>query len=551
MARVYYWHDLMGDFERFAPYRSTLLKLLQGEYDALSLEKLRTPSRHPIFSIRINRSDRILFTTCAGKAYLLDVVLGHHYEDSSFLQRGVLNAFLSTKETCAFEPMGEEKLLIDAAPVDDVLDPIPLVYFQRQFIELNTNQQAAIQATLPTVVSGPAGSGKTCIALSMLVSYVREHRDHPSPPMYICQSNHLCRLMQESWNEIAHERGFRTDVLFITYKSMLLARGLTLADENDFKTWLDALSPKSHDLIRSLKANDLWREFRIRSGYSDEEYTHLGQRRSLISRPEDRRTLCALYSRYLQHLKAKHIFSADLCPLDVDIAYPLVVVDEAQDFSYEQLQSLNQLARGQIAYLLGEHQILFDGKSRLIYLKDMLHKAKLRTCIVHLPASYRCPQRVLDIANALVELKNQCTGGAVDKGESQEMCVSPELLGTTGNATWLHPDDKEAIERLRGTSMHNAQFAVVTDHEHLEQAREQFETSVIFTPSQIKGLEYNTVVLYKLFDSAYFQAAGKKLHTKSTETVPRHRAKSGEADESFLVPFNEAITATTRAKMDL
>ncbi|MCX7116764.1 MAG: hypothetical protein NTW94_02440 [Legionellales bacterium] len=548
MARVYYWQGVTGDFGRFAPYQSTILLLLQGEYKALNLERLRSASRHPIYSIRINSADRILFTTFAGKACLLDVVLEHRYAGSAFLKKGVLNTFLSTYEDAVFE--AAEGLDLETVEETEALSVAPLAYFQSQFIELSLLQQTAVRASLPMIVTGPAGSGKTCLALSMLSNYCRAHRDEPMPVLYVCQSEALKRLVQAGWREIADETQFRTEVHFRTYDELIDDDKKGLATASDFSAWFEAL-PASAAEIKALGPKLVWREFRICSGDTTERYLQLGQRQSELSVPGVRTLLSEYYVKYLNHLHDKRLFSAELFPLETRSHYAFVAVDEAQGLSNLQLKSLCQLARGQIVYFLGVHQLLSDCKSHLFYLKELFRNASIEVTTVSLTATYRCPKRILDVANQLILLKKICTGGAEDKDEIPAMCVANDARADQGEAMLFRVEDAEAIGRLRELAKNNIQFAVVTLPLFKEEAKERFETPLIFTAEEIKGLEFKEVVIWKLFGDEDFRTAGKKLRGMDLEKVPKHRPKAGESDVSHAVPFNRAIIAVTRSSGQL
>ncbi|WP_176713838.1 hypothetical protein, partial [Legionella jamestowniensis] len=110
---------------------------------------------------------------------------------------------------------------------------------------------------------------------------------------------------------------------------------------------------------------------------------------------------------------------------------------EAQDFSFAQLESLYTLAdKGNIVYFLGDHQILFDGKSRLPFLRQLFHKKEQPYSEHQLPASYRCPASIVNVTNQLIQLKYQVTGGAADKVELGHI-ISAKEEQDNGELLWL------------------------------------------------------------------------------------------------------------------
>jgi superfamily I DNA/RNA helicase len=55
--------------------------------------------------------------------------------------------------------------------------------------------------------------------------------------------------------------------------------------------------------------------------------------------------------------------------------FDFIVVDEAQDLSHAQLKNLYLGADAQIIYLLGNHQIIFDGISKIDFIKQLFRES--------------------------------------------------------------------------------------------------------------------------------------------------------------------------------
>ena len=582
MARVYFWRDVIGDSSIFRPYALEIRALMSGDYASLSLEKLRTNSHPAIYSIRVNDVTRILFTTYEKKVCLLDVVLNHDYSKSRFLKNpGVLKAFLSKLGDAEivsdvgvihrdsfiksnWDELGE---LSTEATTEEGL--VPLDYYQQRLIRFSADQAHVLTAKLPAIVYGPAGSGKSCVALSLLTQYVRDHHGDEAafPVAYISRSPQLVYEIKRLWLEMNPDGGYSDAVHFKTYDELFMEQkgvdAKQLVDVDYFYAWYKdyakrkttkscskgacgAGSATSHELT----SKEIWQEFRIRSGYStNEEYYALGARQTELD-TEDRRHICAAYQAYADHLDSKALLSSALQVLTTTSPYQLMVVDEAQDLSYGQLHGLNTLSRGSILYLLGDHQVLFDGKSRLNYLRELFHHYRQKQTEIALRSTYRCSQKVCDVANALIQLKFKLTGGASDKLESSSIEVAAEQA-VTGDALWLNVDDKAALSLLVEKAKH-AQLAVVTFADYVDAAKKIFNTPLVFTPEQVKGLEYQTVVVWRPLDSVEASKASSKLHEDdllSSHTT--HRAKAGTGDTSYLSYFNELITAVTRARQDV
>lgn len=564
MKTVFYWRGIVGDVDLLSNYKRQIDRLLSGDYKGLSLEKLHGVKGPSIFSIRVNDATRLLFTTYKGNICLLSEVLNHKYESNPFLKDPqVLKAFLA-KVGASFDIKIEEKLVSSSSSKEELENELgkpdgtdvnfmPVDYYKQQFITLNTHQNQALHAKLPAIVYGSAGSGKTLVALAMLQDYLlAQGHSLKDPILYVSQSPQLVKEMRDLWQNTVSP-GNEHKVVFMTYEDILkkqLPKDYALAqDSQTFKKWFAQIikQAKYKHEANMPASEEVWREFRILSGYGDEQaYIKLGGRQSSLIK-EQRLIVCELYRKYLDELKAGHLISAELSSLLAQDKYSLVVADEAQDFSYGQLKNLHGLAHHeQIVYLLGDHQILFDGKSRLSYLRYLLNTRGKKAQEVELPSTYRCPQLVVEVANRLIALKYAVTGGKADDVEASEMRVSEEVKEKKGEIQWIDPKDLN-LKALRDEAK-SVHLAVVTHPEYVEQAKKELGTALVFTPEEIKGLEYETIVVWRPLDNLDCERAANLLKDLEERdlTTKNNRPKAGQGDESFLPYFNRLITAVTR-----
>ena len=383
------------------------------------------------------------------------------------------------------------------------------------------------------------------MALSLLARYVREHRGMPDafPILYVSQSPFLVAYMKRLWQGMFGDSDL---VQFKSYGELLTEHmpEAQIAPDEMFDEWYQKYTKKNRKKMSSQKSvldKDLvWQEFRICSGYSKEQYFKLGKRQSSLE-DETRNDIYQAYEAYMAYLEAEHLKSAALYRTRFETAdYKIVVVDEAQDLSYGQLDNLYHCAKGNIVCCLGDHQILGDGKSRFPYLRDLLREHSFK----ELKTTYRCPQRVVDVANKLIDLKLRVTGGTADKAESS--MIESANRQSSGVALWMEGIEDEAMEHIRQEAR-TPHFAVVTRREFVEEAIALFGTELVFTPENIKGLEYQTILVYHLLNNDAAQLANQKLKEVSPQEKPTHRAKAGCDDESCRPWFNQVITAVTRS----
>lgn len=185
MQKVLYWQEVLGNSEDLNQYQGIISKLLNGDYKEADLEKL---AGHNVYSVRVNKSDRLLFSTVTVKGksclLLLDVVLNHDYHKSRFLKPHVLRQFL---EYNAPEALAKGELIFvkaDALPPlwanpqskeeEETIEYQKVTFYNHTFITLSDAQEKALKIELPAVISGAAGSGKSCVALAILEQAVNQ-----------------------------------------------------------------------------------------------------------------------------------------------------------------------------------------------------------------------------------------------------------------------------------------------------------------------------------------------------------------------------------------
>ncbi|MDP1602210.1 MAG: hypothetical protein Q8M03_03010 [Legionella sp.] len=586
---IQYWHGIYGDEELLKKHHKTLDKLLACNYKSAGLDAKHLKNDRP-FTVRINDSDRLLFTSFIvdGKPYLLllEDILNHDYQKSRFLKPGVLQNYLELhKDEITQKIRNGEKVILsnpepdtekEANPESDTEEfqesdfDYPVKYGQ-QYIVLNTEQQEALAAPLPVVVSGAPGSGKSCVAISLLEQCQENQAktEELRPLLYVTQSEELVKGMQSIWTNLAKDEGL-PEVQFKTFQQLMEeiandpADKRKLVDDADFKIWLQEHISNQHSL-RKVKPKDfpaadffnqkdlIYQEFRLMSGLSPEDYRKLGGKQCHFLAKIEKKWLLNAYSTYQDYLnKNKQLHPS--FPLNKTGFYSTIVVDEAQDLSTGQLQNLLQLStNSQICYLMDSHQSLLDELSQRSLLIRWVRNH------ITLPFSYRCPPNITDIANGVIKIKTDLTGGLTDKYEVPEIQPSPHHE-EAGSVRWYNKISEEekayVVNATRSTAV-----AIVTPAEHIEEARKLFPTAdLILTPEDIKGLEYPIIIAYRPFDTPIFKEANAILDKKIKRQIivesqgsssSGHRAKKGQRDDKFGPPFNKTFTAFTRAINEL
>lgn len=561
---IVYWDGIVANKELAEEYKLLFETILEGNYKEADLDLKKLP-HHRVYSVRVNKYDRLLFTTVKSqdnRSYLLLLgeVKNHDYHKSPFLKPSVLAAFLDKNApvikggacidessfelytNTLFEEGFEER---NKWTVDEESNK-PLTFYNNNFIAFNDAQQHVLQTTLPVVISGAAGSGKSCVAFSLLSTQTGKR-------LYLTQSKYLVNQMSTLW---ANSPYADDEVVFKTYDELYLELNSSFllyskCGEFEFLKWFEEYKKKSklthsnNGFIEWIKQkNNVYQEMRLLSACQNKEAC---ENLSLHDKKE-RGWLYDVYSAYKQHLlKNKHIDMA-FQRFDSQGKYDLfdlIVVDEGQDLSPLQLQELLYLTKdGRIAYCIDSHQSLNDSQSkRPFLLNQLLHKSKKTMQYIELPGSYRCPAAVIDFVNHVLSLKFFLTGGLADKKEFS--IIGAIQANKEGVIEWYNtaslPTNKIKIDTT---------VAVITLSQYKTEAQKRFNTPLVFTVDEIKGLEYATIIVYNLLDEPLFKEANTVFSKESSrdfsckKTI--HQPKNNAGDEQFATPFNRFITAITR-----
>ncbi|QRN04195.1 hypothetical protein GH742_10090 [Legionella sp. MW5194] len=290
----------------------------------------------------------------------------------------------------------------------------------------------------------------------------------------------------------------------------------------------------------------MYQAFRYLSGYLPDNPGGISARHEQFKNDNERQWLINAYTSYKKaHDDEKNTaFNPEFHTLKQSDLFDLVVVDEAQDLSGLELKNLRRAARNsQIAYCMDSNQSLKDTLSQRQFL--------LSSGVSHieLPVTYRCPGHVVDLANAILDIKQRLTGGLADKLEYARIIPSEQQKANPGLVQWVEPNELPKNTPLKQLAQ-TTRFAVVTLPEWKEKAKELFNTPLVFTPEEIKGLEYPHIAAYRLFDHDTCNQASKKINHTAAKSQ-QHRAKAEQGDASFAPHFNQLFTAFTRATQSL
>lgn len=570
--KIYYWNGIVDPQDLGSKYADIIDKIAQGDYEGLDFEKL---VGHDVYSARINKRDRLLFTTITvqGKRYLmlLDEVLNHDYAKSRFLKPAVLKSYLELHGQALsdeliethFQSIDEStNFLKEKKQKSQELQLSRIDSFMHTFIELDTLQREVVEKTsLPLIISGGAGSGKSCVALLILEQYVcNQLHNIAFPILYVTESENLAASMRRAWQALPAAHNLPADaVQFKSYQQLLATLvnvdKVTFVGKKHCMEWL--AHPIKHyqattkntkntpigDASFFADTDAIYQEFRIISGCNTlESYIQLGSRQSRFHDTPQQEWLYNTCKRYQQELLNSQFIHTAFSTITTQGQYKRIIVDEAQDFSHLQLEMLARLAENkQICYCEDYRQSLSDNKSKLPFLKGLLYSWNKPINHITLNTSYRAPKAVIELVNKLSALKSFVT----DEGQPDMVTPSEDTL--EGTVRWFTnlTEQEELILRKAATS---PDFAIITTMENIPKAKETYQTDLVFTIEQIKGLQYKYILADGLFDDVLFKQADKLINQYSPDITKKsgHRPKKDQGHAQFGPPFCRMYTAWTR-----
>lgn len=523
-------------------------RLLTGAYNDRDLEILRTPSPYRIFSLRINRVERLLFTIHKGKLLILEHLPTHDYQKSLYLNHGVLAESLKKDSTASirFSALEPDELRPVFTP-STKNEFVALHYYQRQFIALSDEQsRVANVSALPLTINGAAGTGKSVVGLSLMSNAIKANSETEGRYLYISQSKLLVDDMRTNWTSGFVGRD-RHEVEFKTYDD-LLPEGRKILS-NTFQAWYGGL--KDDPRIPLTSAEAFYNEFRICSGFTEEGYLALGVRQTVITDLEARAVVYSLYNRYVNYLNNTRLIDPAFEVLNQPHdTYDLIIVDEAQNLSLHQHSQLVHLARNNaIVFCMDSHQNVFDSNPILSLLEQSFRNKHLELTTHTLKQTHRYTKQIASALTHIMAMGRKVLGGISDKHEALTMPV--DMMAEEGQVQLIELNSKLPDTTWLNELGNSTQFAVITTDDYVDEAIAMFKTPLVFTPKQIIGQEYKHIVIYKFWSDEYSKTALKaiKPYCINTEISPVHRRKDkhDNLNQAYISWLNAYYVGCSRA----
>ena len=531
------------------PYQKVTEALARGDFRAAEVRKL---TESDYYRAKLDDANRLLFKIARhqGQSYILilDVIRQHAYDQSRFLRGAKID---EAKLVPLVQPPVESELL-ELAYVNPASRHF---HFLDKILSFDPVQQDIYDLRLPLIVIGPAGSGKTAITLEKM-------KQARGRMLYVTLSPYLVENSRNLYYA-QHYENDEQELTFLSFREYLETLRVPQGREisySRFAGWL-ARFPKAQ---RVGDAHKLYEEFRgvitgpaVDKPYlSRADYLELGVRQSIFL-AEERELAYTLFEKYLTFLQDNRLYDPNILaheylPL-VRPDYEFVVVDEVQDITNIQLKLiLRSLKQPQNFLLCGDsNQIVHPNFFSWSHLKTLFYQAEdLETSRITriLHANYRNAAAITDLANRLLKIK-QRRFGSIDR-ESNYLIGN---VGARAGGVELLPDSEAMKKELNQKTRRSTRFAVlVMRDEQKAEARRFFDTPLLFSIHEAKGLEYENVILWNFVsgERASFQAIVEGVAAADLDgdlAYARARDKTDKSAEVYKFFINALYVAITRA----
>jgi hypothetical protein len=487
------------DLKGLSKQVNKVVSLLQaGEFSAADVKKLKGTR---FYRAKLSSRDRLIFTlgrhNDSAFILLLEVIKNHAYEKSRFLKGARID-----------EDKIDFNLSSDQLPNENLT---PLIYrnpgrsdfhLLDKIISFDDIQHDIFNLNPPLIVIGSAGSGKTVLTLEKL-------KQMAGDILYVTLSPYLAENARNLYYSNEYEND-RQNIDFLFYKELLETIRVPEGHEinyREFERWFERY--KHHAPIKN--AHQLYEEFNgVLTGYTvnrayldRQDYLGLGVRRSIFLKSE-RSAVYDIFEKYLDFLKNSKFYSPNMVSYEYirlcGPKYDFVVADEVQDLTNIQIHLILKMLRFQSNYVLcgDANQIVHPNFFSWSAVKSMFYEQRAqkneerqREIIRVLNANYRNSLSVTNLANRLLLIKNARFGSIDRESNYLVRCVSE----TKGNVEFLAEKDKTKQELNAKTGRSARTAVIVMRSEDKNAARAFFKTPLVFAIHEVKGLEYENIIL--------------------------------------------------------
>ncbi len=550
---VLFYNDLAYGKNKKA-IETTVSHLREGNFRAADVKKMLNAN---MYRAKLDDTNRLLFKIGVFEQtkylFILEVIQNHEYEKSRFLNGAAI----------------DEKKLVTLNHTNDIqeadIQPIGYINSNKKSFHLldkilsfDEIQSEILNLPTPSIIIGSAGSGKTALTLEKL-------KQLPGKILYTTLSAFLVENASTLYSSFEYEND-KQEVEFLSFFEYLSTIDVPTGKEVDFRAFDNWISRfrQSHKIKDSYK---IFEEFKgVITGsiidkpfLSQNDYLNLGVKQSIFP-DNERNQIYDLFNKYLEWLKEGNHFDSNMLAYKllakIEPKYDYIVVDEVQDLTNIQLMLiLKSLNQPHNFVLCGDsNQIVHPNFFSWSQIKSLFYKQELKGDIIRILATnYRNTPEVTRIANQLLLIKN-ARFGSIDK-ESTYL-VKPNSKHN-GEVEFLENTPQIRADLNQKTKL-SAKFAVlVLRNDDKALAKTYFNTPLLFSIQEAKGLEYENIILFNTISG--YDAAFREL-TKGVNTedlieenlkYSRGKDKTDKSLDEYKFYVNSLYVGITRAIKNL
>jgi hypothetical protein len=552
--RILEYSDL--DTSRVTPqYEKVVAALAREDFRAADASKLVNTSHGKLYRAKLDHVNRLLFCLLRYQeevcALMLELIEHHDYGRSRFLRGAAI-------DESKIVPLELAAASAEARPVRYLHPQRTRIHLLDKPISFDDAQDAIYRQPAPLIVVGSAGSGKTALTLEKLKHIEGE-------VLYVTQSAYLARNARDLYYAGGFEHAAQ-EASFLSYREFIESIRIPAGREaswRDFRAWFE----RHRQQFRHLDAHQAFEEIRgvitatAGGALSRADYEALGVRQSIFA-PAHRPSLYDLFERYRAWLTEAGLYDLNLIaqawgPLAA-ARFDFVIVDEVQDLTAVQLALVLKTLKtpGQFLLCGDSNQIVHPNFFSWSQVKSLFWRdpsLAQRQQLHVLTTNFRNAELTAALANSLLKIKQQ-RFGSVDR-ESNFLVQS---TGAERGSVTLLPDKDPALRALDASTRGSVQAAIlVLRDEDKPEARKRFATPLVFSVHEAKGLEYESIVLYRFISDHRGEfaeiVAGVSAADLLVDTLEYRRAsdKTDKSLEIYKFFINALYVAVTRAMRNL
>lgn len=527
MPKIYHYPRFISE-EEVERCLAHLLRLKQSERGGLKTKKMK--GSLPVYEIRLNDADRLLLVKRKvlneTSWIILELVNNHDLGKARCLQPQVFKtlfgedwiASLTSLDEQDFESV-EEELFLEDSKVGRI------DFFDREPIVLSGVQNGALSIHLPAIITGGPGTGKTLVSDKVKQVYCEERLKSDQFILHVAPTKKLIEERERVWKG----QGLQTEVTvhFSTWKN-LINLPTNLIDKEEFTKILQN-AHRELMTIPKYKASSfdftvLTREplktrydFSLIAAIGGKTYKNkLGIDQAYYLGVECRDAVVALFGIYQKMLKTRSLIDEGFAELDSVRQYDLVVVDEAQNFTPFQLQSLFKLCKDKRSFVafLDKEQCVFTAPYIENFLQQFLYDQNnsFNTKPYLLGDTWRCTIAVAEWASIVLAIKHKREGKS-----SHHYRRIESALGQQGQ-TFVYPQvDETNHEPLRKLCQSPETVVIAnTKVNSPESIRKAIGAVQILDVNKVIGFTFKDVILWNLMDDSNARMSDKLVNEETS-----------------------------------